>query len=572
MKELPIYPYVRPQEMDGARRDPHPVAVVGAGLTGLTLALDLVRRGIPVVVLDDDNTVGVRGLASRGMVWAQRTLDIFDRLGVAGDVVGKGVRWNVGRVLCRDMAVASFTLQDQPDMRHNGFVNLQQYYLEAFLVDALMREPLADLRWLNRVAGIEPGADGPAALSVETPDGAYRCRAQWVAACDGASSAVRGMLGLSPQVYDRTEDRWIIIDIVLRDTAWPEERWTWLDARSNHGRAVWRHKMADDTWRLDFQLRPDEDPAEAATEAAMRQRVWDLLGEPVAFDIAWHGVWAYRHECLDSLRHGRVLFAGDSAHLVAPFGARGGNGGIQDADNLGWKLALLLQGRADESLLDTYSAERKHAAMENIRQARRSSRFVYPGEACSGSAALWRDAIIALAPRHEVAARMINTGRLCMPAVYPDSPLARGPHAHAGRALPNVVLRQADGLTLHGLLGPWFTVLVFGDALPPGAPGAADGGSLVDWVAVGPLCDERGRAALAHQLGLALDGQAWLLRPDQHVMAAAAPDALGADEPQAWVAAALGDPRRACPASFPEAGGLLPLTGGARDVAIPATA
>lgn len=566
MTELPLYPYLRPDEMDRPRPAPHPVAIVGAGLTGLTLALDLARRGIPVVVLDDDNTVGVRGLASRGMVWAQRTLDIFDRLGMAGAVVDKGVRWNVGRVLCRDMAVASFTLQDQPDMRHNGFVNLQQYYLEAFLVEALRREPLADLRWLNQVVGIEPCADGPATLRVRTPDGAYATRAQWVVACDGANSAVRGLLDLRPRIYDRTEDRWIIIDIVLRGTAWPEERWTWLDARSNHGRAVWRHKMADDTWRLDFQLRPDEDPEAAATEAAMRQRVWDLLGERVDFDIAWHGVWAYRHECLDRLRHGRVLFAGDSAHLVAPFGARGGNGGIQDADNLGWKLALLLQGRADAGLLDSYDAERKHAAMENIRQARRSSRFVYPGAA--RSAALWRDAIIALAPRHALAARMINTGRLCMPAVYPASAWVRGDHAHAGRALPNVLLRQDDGLSLHALLGTWFTVLVFADALPPDVRDDA----LLRWVAVGPLCDARGRDALAHQLGQSMDGSAWLLRPDQHVMAAGGPQALAPATLAAWVSDALRPAGADGIDSQPEAAGLPHANGDARHAAIPATA
>ena len=368
-------------------------------------------------------------------------------------------------------------------------------------------------------------------------------------------------------VYDRTEDRWIIIDIVLRGTTWPEERWTWLDARSNHGRAVWRHKMADDTWRLDFQLRPDEDPEAAATDAAMRQRVWDLLGERVDFDIAWHGVWAYRHECLDDLRHGRVLFAGDSAHLVAPFGARGGNGGIQDADNLGWKLALLLQGRAGPGLLDSYGAERKHAAMENIRQARRSSRFVYPGAA--RSAALWRDAIIALAPRHEIAARMINTGRLCMPAVYPASPLARGAHEHTGRALPNVVLRQADGLSLHALLGPWFTVLVFDDALPAGMAGAHDD-ALLRWVAVGSWCDARGRAALAHQLGQAMDGGAWLLRPDHHVMAVSDAQTLAPAAITDWVDAALRPP--CAHAEFlPEAGGLPHISEGAIHAALPAT-
>lgn len=571
MKELPIYAYKRPEEMDHPCAEPHPVVVVGAGVTGLTMALDLARRGVPVVVLDDDNTVGVRGLASRGMVWAQRSLDILDRLRAVGDIVGTGVHWNVGRVLCKDQAVASFTLQDQPDMRHNGFVNLQQYYLESFLVDALVQEPLAELRWLNRVTGIEPGKNGPATLEVETPDGPYRVSAQWVIACDGANSPICGMLGLRPRVHDRTEDRWVIIDIVLRNTTWPEERWTWLDAQSNHGRAVWRHKMADDTWRLDFQLRPEEDAAQAVTEASMRQRVWDLLGEKVEFDIAWHGVWAYRHECLDNLRHHHVLFAGDSAHLLAPFGARGGNGGIQDADNLGWKLALVLAGKADESLLDTYSVERRHAAMENIRQARRSARFVYP--APGSSAAMWRDAIIALAPTHETVARMVNTGRLCMPAVYPPSSLVRGAHAHAGRALPNIVLRREDGLTLYDVAGPWFTVLVFGDALPAGAPAGQDQDALVKWVAVGPLCDERGRAALAHQLGVALDGQAWLLRPDQHVMAASAPEVQDPDALLAWVAEALGRASALSSSfqSFPEASSL-PKFGDASHVAFSATA
>lgn len=514
MLKLPVYPFHRPAELDRPLDSPHPVIVVGGGLSGLSAALDLVRRGVRVVLLDDDNTVGVRGLASRGMVWAQRTLDIFDRLGVAERMVAKGVRWNVGRVLCRDAAVTSFTLQDQPDVRHNGFANLQQYYVEQFLVEALQREPLAELRWLNKVNAVHPDGDG-VTLEVETPEGGYRTRAQWVLAADGANSGVRAALGVTPQVHDRTEDRWIIIDIILRNREWPEERWTWLDASANGGRAVWRHKMADDTWRLDFQLAPDEDPAAASTDAAMRERVARLVGDDVAFDIAWFGTWAYRHECLDDLRSGRVLFVGDAAHLVAPFGARGGNGGIQDADNLGWKLALHLQGRAGEALLDSYSSERKHAALENIRQARRSSRFVYP--AGQASATLWRDAIIALAPAHDWAARMINTGRLCMPAVYPGSALARAGHALAGAALPNVVLRRDEApRTLHGLLGPWFTAVVLADDLPA----ARAEHPLLHWAAVGAHCDAAGRAALARQLKVeGLAGAICLVRPDHHVLA-----------------------------------------------------
>jgi len=530
MLELPVYSYKRPGELDRPQDTPHSVIVVGGGLSGLSAALDLVRRGIRVVVLDDDNTVGVRGLASRGMVWAQRTLDIFERLGIAHEVVAKGVRWNLGRVLCRDAAVTSFSLQAQPDMRHNGFANLQQYYVEKFLVEALQREPLAELRWLNEVVAVR-SAEDHVELDVTTPDGAYTTCARWVLACDGANSRVRTALGIVPRLHDRTEDRWIIIDVILRSGEWPEERWTWLDASANDGRAVWRHKMADDTWRLDFQLAPNEDPAVVTTESAMRERVARLVGPDVAFDIAWSGAWGYRHECLDDLRRGRVLFVGDAAHLVAPFGARGGNGGIQDADNLGWKLALHLQGLAGEAVLDSYGHERKHAALENIRQARRSSRFVYPG--AHSSAALWRDAIIALAPDHDWAARMINTGRLCTPAIYPASALAAGTHAQTGVALPNVVL-SSEGpgaspprTTLHQILGPWFTALVLSDDLP--SQRAAH--PLLHWVAVGRHCDGAGRAALARQLSRPADaGAVWLIRPDQHVMAVLSIDEVNAME------------------------------------------
>jgi 3-(3-hydroxy-phenyl)propionate hydroxylase len=523
MFELPVYSSPRPAEMDRPLPAPHPVVVSGGGLCGLATALDLARRGVRVVVLDDDNTVGVRGLASRGMVWAQRTLDIFDRLGMGQRVVDKGVVWNLGRVLCKDQPVTSFTLQEQPDVRHNGFANLQQYYVEQFLVEALQHEPLAELRWLNKVVGVRAAPDG-VEIDVETPEGAYRTQALWLVAADGAASGVRAALGLKPEVHDRTEDHWIIIDIVLRNQTWPEERWTWLDASANGGRAVWRHKMADDTWRLDFQLGPYEDAAAACTESAMRDRVAKLVGADVKFDIAWSGTWSYRHECMVPMRHGRVLFAGDAAHLVAPFGARGGNTGIQDAENAGWKLALHLDGLAGEALLDSYDHERRYATLENIRQARRSSRFVYP--AGHDSAMLWRNAVIALASGHDWVARMINTGRLSSPAIYPEGPLTRGTHPLTGTALPNVVLRRVAGAspnTLHALLGPWFTVLVLADTLSV----KHSQHPLLHWVAVGAHCDEQGRAALARQLKTSIgEGTGLLVRPDQHIMAVASADAL----------------------------------------------
>ena len=515
--QLPRYPFVRPADLDEPLRPRHwPVVIVGAGLTGLTLALDLARRGHRVLVLDDDDTVGVRGLASRGIVWAQRTLDIFDRLGVASSVIEKGVTWNLGRVLCRDTEVTSFRLQPQPDLRFNGFTNLQQYYVEQIMVDALRETGLAEIRWLNRVEQVMPAQDGqPVELEVSTPQGSYRLVTDWLVGCDGSASRVRECLGLTPTVFDRTQDRWIIIDIVANNAVIPEERWTWLDCGANRGRAVWRHRMADDTWRLDFQMSPDEDSEEAATEPAMRARVRRLLGDSLEFDIAWSGVWQYRHESLDSYRHGRVLFAGDAAHVVSPFGARGGNGGIQDADGLGWRLSLVLSGSAPAALLDRYSGERHEAAMENIRQTRRSARFVHPGD--NRSAWSWRDTIVSLADRSALAARMINTGRLSAPAVYTvrrPSALGQAPDTGAGRALPNVRLRSGDKpLFLHDLLGPWYTVLDFealADTLEPS--------DRLRVVSVRPNCDQEGWQALGRQLP-APPRACWLIRPDQHVLA-----------------------------------------------------
>jgi 3-(3-hydroxy-phenyl)propionate hydroxylase len=366
--------------------------------------------------------------------------------------------------------------------------------------------------------------------------------ADWVVGCDGSSSRVRDGLGLAPVVFDRTEDRWIIIDIVAKNADIPEERWTWLDCSANFGRAVWRHRMADGTWRLDFQMSPHEDAEQAASEAGMRERVRRLLGPAVAFDIAWSGVWQYRHESLASYRHGRVLFAGDAAHVVSPFGARGGNGGIQDADALGWRLSLVMSGRAAPSLLDQYSDERHQAAMENIRQTRRSARFVHPAD--QPSAALWREAIVALANRHPLAARMINTGRLSAPAVYGGrrsgaaaaragvaggagaagaagaAGTARVPvNAAVGRALPNVRLRSGDAPRyLHDLLGHGFTALSFdeGGDCPQPEPHAA-GEDALRRVNVRACCDDAGWAALERQLPAPPAG-IWLIRPDGHVL------------------------------------------------------
>jgi 3-(3-hydroxy-phenyl)propionate hydroxylase len=212
-----------------------------------------------------------------------------------------------------------------------------------------------------------------------------------------------------------------------------------VTAAFNDGRAVWRHALADDVWRLDYQLDPG-DPRDAASESAIRERLRRQFGRDVGCRIVWTGTWSYRSECLETFRQGRVLFAGDSAHTMSPFGGRGGNSGIQDADNLAWKLAWVIAGKADASLLDTYDEERRAAALENIRIAERTGRYLRPANPAES---VYRDATLALARHHPFARSLVNTGRMSQPNVYVDSRLNVG--RDGGRSIDNGRLTLPDG-------------------------------------------------------------------------------------------------------------------------------
>jgi 3-(3-hydroxy-phenyl)propionate hydroxylase len=438
--QLPVYPFRTPPELSGAVRPPHPVVIVGAGLVGLTAACALAQLGVPVVVLDEDDTVGVRGISSRGVCYARKSLEIFERLGICRRILGKGVRWTVGRTFDGDEQVFGFDLaHDSPasDSRQPPFINLQQFYVEAFLVERAAELGNVDLRWRSRVVGCQPGEHG-VRLSVETPAGGYSLHADWVVDCSGARGPLAESLGLRRH-GTCTDDRWCIAD-VLFDESPPVERHTWVSAGFNEGRAVWRHALADNVWRLDYQLDPRGNPGDAAHEAAIRERLRRQHGRDVASRVVWTGSWSYRSECLERFRHGRVLFAGDCAHTMSPFGGRGGNSGIQDADNLAWKLAWVLAGKAGESLLDTYTDERRAAALENIRIAERTGRFLRPAH---GAEQNYRDATLALARQHEFARSLVNTGRMSLPNTYLDSRLNVG--RGGGRSLPNLPLTLPDG-------------------------------------------------------------------------------------------------------------------------------
>jgi 3-(3-hydroxy-phenyl)propionate hydroxylase len=411
------FDYVRsPDQARGPGRLParHAVIVVGAGPVGLAIAIDLARQGVRTVVLDDDFRLST---GSRAICFAKRTLEIFDRLGCGERMVRKGVSWNVGKVFFQDDHVYTFNLLAESGHRRPAFINLQQYYVEGYLVEQAIAERNVELRWRNEVTGVEAIDDG-VGLTVRTPDGDYRLQASYLVACDGARSPVRKALGL--ESHGRTfRDRFLIADVKMK-ADFPAERWFWFDPPFHRNRSVLLHRQPDNVWRIDFQLGFDADPEVEKRPENVLPRIRALLGPDAQFELEWVSVYTFSCLRMDSFRHGRVLFAGDSAHGVSPFGARGANSGVQDADNLAWKLRLVLEGRAPDRLLDTYAAEREAAADENILHSTRSTDFITPK---SDASRVFRDAVLRLAKDHPFARRLVNSGRLSVPSTLAVSPL-----------------------------------------------------------------------------------------------------------------------------------------------------
>jgi 3-(3-hydroxy-phenyl)propionate hydroxylase len=522
----PKYAFRRPPELDGGRSARRPLVVVGAGPVGMAAAIDARLQGLPVLLLDDDETVSV---GSRGLCYAKRALEVLDRLGAGDPVVAKGVNWRVGRTFFGDREVFNFDLLPEAGHKRPGMVNLQQYYLEEYLVRRC-EDVGVDLRWRSKVTAVTPRDDG-VTVRVHTPDGDYLIEADWLIVADGARSPVRNLMGLDIEgkVF---RDRFLIADVIMK-AQFPAERWFWFDPPFHRNQSVLLHREADDVWRIDFQLGWDVDPEQEKRPENVIPRIRAMLGDGRDFELEWVSVYTFQCRRMSRFNHGRVLFAGDAAHQVSPFGARGANSGIQDADNLVWKLALVIQGLAPPRLLDTYSDERVYAADENIMNSTRSTDFITPK---SNASKTFRDAVLQLAAKHPFARKLVNSGRLSVPSIYTDSPLTTADDAEwAGMMEPGAPVDDApirvdgaDGWLLDRL-GNRFMLLVYAND-----PGTIDAAALralaADRVPVQTqvVTPDRGRpadGALVDIAGLfarrfdARDGTAWLIRPDQHVCA-----------------------------------------------------
>ena len=474
-----------------------PVVIAGGGPVGLTLAALLSHRGIASVVVEADAGYCT---GSRAICIARRSLEILGWTGADRHVAQIGLPWVGGRSYFRDTEVLHFRMPSEPGERFPPMVNIQQYEIEEAAHRAIA-DDLADVRWSTRVAGFDQDADGVQVRVVDAAGVSSTLHADWLVACDGGRSTVRETLGLQLKGI-QYDGRYVIVDIA-QETARDVERLAWFDPPSNPGSTILMHRQPGNVWRIDYQIRDDEDPIEAIKPENVLPRVEShlaMIGETAPWKPLWISIYNAKCLTLDDYRHGRVLFAGDAAHLVPIFGVRGLNSGLDDAGNLAWKLAMVVHGTASDRLLDSYTTERLHAARENIAYGAKSTEFMAPPHF---GFRLMRDAALRLALEQPAVRSLINP-RQTTPVAYPmtDS------DALVGKPAPDATIADERGVRhLSERFGHGFVLLLFGVAP------SDDARQTLDPVALHAVPPEAWSRYLAEA------GHAVLVRPDGYVAA-----------------------------------------------------
>jgi len=524
--DYPRFAAPRVAELDGVTTR-HPVLIVGAGPIGMTAALVLARYGIKSVLIDRKDTFND---GSRAICIARPSMHILERIGTVAPFTEKALGWRFGRSYYRGEQIFRLEMPQPPGEKYLPMYNLQQQYTEKFLHDAVATSDLIDMRWQSELSAIEPHNDG-VSVRISSPEGDYRLDADYVLAADGARSPIRSMLGLRLK-GDNYEGRYVIADIRM-DHDFPTERRAFFEPAGNPGGTVLIHKQPDDIWRVDYQLREGESEQDALKEENLRARVGAILadvGHTKPWELEWWSVYSANTLCLDDYRHGRVFFIGDAAHIVPIFGVRGLNNGLADAENIGWKLALVLHGEADERLLDSYSPERRGATLDVFANATKSTRFMTPP---TRGWRLAREAALSLSLKHAFPRGLANP-RQMQPYTYSESPLTPYAERNAefaggapcGSVAPNA--RLIDGSYLLDRAGSGMTAILFCEGPPTREQAAllaqlgridkrfvpvlvSSGGSASDSKTI---ADQDGEIA---RLFAAAPGTLYLLRPDLHI-------------------------------------------------------
>lgn len=509
------------------------VVIAGSGPAGMVTALELARHGVPSVVLESELQVSQ---GSRAIVFTRRSMQILQQVGVARKMSEQGLPWRFGNSYYRGQRVFRMEAPHDPDDRFFPMLNIQQQYMEEYLLEACAAQPLIDFRWGNKLVQVSQD-EGVAHLQIDTPEGLYAMDTDWLVAADGGRSEIRSALGLKMEGASY-EGFFVIADIRI-DLPLPTERLAFFDPEWNPGNTILMHREPHGIWRVDYQLPPGETPEQALRPESLKARIDTQLamighaGTP--WEMDWSSVYSARTLTLPDYRHGRVLFVGDAAHLLPIFGVRGANTAFQDAQALGWQLGFVVRGLAGEKLLANYSAERVGAAREIIDEAGKSTRFMTPP---SRGFRLLRDAVLSLSLSQDFV-RPLYHWRTSRPHEYSASALNSVGDDNAlftagpGHGAPprNIRLSADDFLLDH--LGGGFDLLYFTEALalPEALQQVVDGararGVPLKVIAVGApgpvagadlsLPDADGH--FRQRYGVPASGAAYLLRPDQHVCA-----------------------------------------------------
>ena len=526
----PQFPFTRTPELDGKPQQ-HPVVIVGAGPIGVTAALELARHGVRSVVLDDKDTINE---GSRAICMARHSMECLHQLGLAQRFEDKALPWTKGSSYYHDKLVYRLQMPHSTAERYYPMYNLQQQYIEQYLIDKAESIDLIELRWQSKVIDVSQD-DAGVSLSVETPEGNYTINSDYVLAADGARSVMRHKLGL-PLKGDAYEGRYVIADIQM-ESDYPTERRAFFDPTSNPGLTILIHKQPDNIWRIDYQIGEDIDAEEELKEDNIRWRIdsiLDMIGETGSWQLEWWSLYKAYTLALEDYRQGRILFMGDAAHLVPIFGVRGLNSGLADAMNAGWKLAYVIHAWADQRLLDSYSPERRGATLDVFENAGKSTKFMTPP---TRGHRLMRDAVLSLAISNEFPRPLINP-RQSQPYTYIESPLtsyrnrdvefSSGP----GTGAPIINHVIGDRGSLLDYLGVGFSGLYFAesntiDPLLTELSGELDVGAeqfaliIIARVSfslenITVLYDKDGELFSAYD---AQDSSFYLLRPDRHISA-----------------------------------------------------
>jgi len=519
----------------------------------MSAALGLAYYGVPCLVLDDGKGPAIEG--SRAIFMERHALEILGVWSPVGrQMAEKGMTLTGGRVFFRKTELyKTLTAPPEADARYPRFVNVPQNLLEHWQYEALQTSACCDVRWSHKVTGITQD-DEQVCVEFTTSQGATGVLyAPYVLAADGPRSTNRTLLGLDFPGASR-DHHFLILDVRMQLET-PRERWFWFDPPFNPGRTALLHPQPDSIYRLDYQLPTGEELDAAMQPGSLHRRIVATVGDR-PYEIVWKSIYSYQQRVLERFKHGRVLFLGDAAHLMSPFGGRGLNSGVQDAWNLVWKLVLVRAGLAPESLLETYHDERHAAAVENLWLTDNTMRFLVP----SPGLARWkRDMILRLSLPFKFMRRLVNAGHMSNPFTYRDSPIIsediqsiparRVPPEQrsafkryrfgplAGALAPVVLLTDAQSnqpVSLLDRFGQGFVVFYL--CTDPGAGQSAlqkvlahlppvptslylvvprlPATPLVDGIYI--LLDEGGKAASAYNAG---PRTLYIVRPDRHIAA-----------------------------------------------------